>query len=128
MYVDGVTATRNPWVMFIINFKHSELIVLRAAHYDDVEAERGTRFRTHPGQGASVYNMSSSHPLVNASRYQSLWSRAEWKRSKDLRLHTRSTQRTYRATTSTICSWIPSTCLSLPRAAGLRLRSTYQLA
>jgi hypothetical protein len=109
MYVDGVTATRDPWVMFKINFKQSELIVLRVAHYDDVEAERDTRFRTHPGQGASVYNMSPSHPLADASRYQSLWSRDEWKRSKDLRWYTRSSQRTYRATTSTICSWIPST-------------------
>ena len=40
--------------MFIIYFKHSELIVPRAAHYDEAEAEWGTRFRSHHGQGASV--------------------------------------------------------------------------
>ena len=48
--------------MFIMNFKHSELIVLRAAHYDDVEAERGARFRCHSGQGASDYDVRLSHP------------------------------------------------------------------
>ena len=58
MYVDGVTAT---WVMFIINFRRSELIVLRAAHYGDFEVERGIRFRPHSGQGASVYDVSPSH-------------------------------------------------------------------
>ena len=62
MYVNGVAVTRDPWVMFIMNFKHSELIVLRAAHYDDVEAERGARFRCHSGQGASDYDVRLSHP------------------------------------------------------------------
>jgi hypothetical protein len=52
--------------MFIIYCKHSELIVLRAGYYDDVEADWGTRFRSHHGQGASVYNVSLSHPLANA--------------------------------------------------------------
>ena len=57
---------------YIYNIERSELIALRAAHYDDVEAElvTGTRSRSRSGQGASDYDVSPSHPLTNASRYQ----------------------------------------------------------
>ena len=41
--------------MFVIYFKHCELIVPRVGYYDDVEAEWGTRFRSHYGQGESFY-------------------------------------------------------------------------
>jgi hypothetical protein len=44
--------------MFIRYFQNSELIVLRAGYYDDVQVELGTRFRSHYGQGASVYHVS----------------------------------------------------------------------
>jgi hypothetical protein len=47
--------------MFMIYFKHCELIVLRVGYYDDVEAEWGTRFRSHYGQGASVYSVYRIH-------------------------------------------------------------------
>ena len=51
-----------------------ELIVRRAGYYEDVEAEWGTRFRSHYGQGASAYHVSLSHLLADAPRYQSIWS------------------------------------------------------
>jgi hypothetical protein len=63
--------------MFIIHFTHYELTVLRPGRYDDVEAESGTRFHSHNGEGASVYHMNLSHSLANASRYQSIRSLAD---------------------------------------------------